>query len=362
MQPLIAWWQQAFIWATILTFSVVLPFLFAWYDLYKMNKKPEGQNKPKADLSHRKPFRSNALALTFRLAAIASLGLWVYYQFLPFHYEEIIIGSLFLLSIPLSQKSTDKLRKDDTRKPILYLRSFLDDNETTLTPCTKLSSSLGVDPPYYWLRDFGLEDGVRYTTGKFIIKYGYSFWPSRLIRLFFGNPLDTSEEQLTDYFKKYGLVVAIGKPGEKLTTPGASRMYVTNEEWQQTVIDLLKESQIILLQPSTTDGVWWEIDKVLKECKPENIILCMVNYRNHQEYYENFLRRFKAINPKIKIPWSIGNENKTMFITFDKNWQPFIFDLKYYSIFRWPFTGNALNLNKTFKDYFDKRTVATTEQ
>ena len=41
-------------------------------------------------------------------------------------------------------------------------------------------------------------------------------------------------------------------------------MYVTNEEWQQTVLDLLKESQIVLLQQSTTDGVWWEIDKVLK--------------------------------------------------------------------------------------------------
>ena len=44
----------------------------------------------------------------------------------------------------------------------------------------------------------------------------------KLIRLFFGIVRDTSEEQLTEFFKNKGLVVAIGKPGRKLFTLGAS--------------------------------------------------------------------------------------------------------------------------------------------
>ena len=347
-------WEQAMVWLILLTLICGLPILFVKYDLHRILSASKGR-KPHKDLSHRKPLRSNLLAYSLRFMVIASIGLYLYNQFIPWRYEAMLIGSMLLLSIALSQKRTDKLREKDDRKPILYLRSFLDDNEKTLNPCTALSTTLGIDPPYYVLNAYGLEKGLRYKVGKTIIKYLYSFWPSRLIRLFFGNPLDTSEEQLTQYFKRFGLVVAIGKPGEKLTTLGASRVYVTNEEWQQTVIDLLKESQIILLQPSTTNGVWWEIDKVIKECKPENVILCMVNYRKHQEYYENFFRRLKTIKPEIEIPRSIGNDTQTSFITFGKDWQPHILQLKYYSKFRWLFTGNALNLKQTFVTYFKRR-------
>lgn len=353
---MILWWEQGLIWIVLLTLFCILPIIFIKYDLYKKGNTAK-QKKTYKDLSHRKPIRSNTIALALRFLAVVSLGLYFYNQFIPWNYEAMLIGSALLISIAVSQKKTDKLREKDKRKPILYLRSFLDDNETTLNPCTSMSTILGIDPPYYVLTGYGLEEGLRYRIGKIIIKYGYSFWPSRLIRLFFGNPLDTSEEQLTNYFKRYGLVVAIGKPGEKITTLGASRIYVTNDEWQQTVIDLLNESQIILLQPSTTNGVWWEIDKVFKNCEPENIILCMVNYRKHQEYYETFFRKLKKIKPDIKIPRSIGNDKRISFITFGLDWQPNIIELKYYSKFRWLFTGNALNLKDTFKNYINKRNM-----
>mgnify|MGYP007070986355 CR=1 FL=1 len=353
----LSWWVPAIIWLNMLFIVGLLPIAFAKYDLYKAAGNYKNKPRKIRDLSHNKPIRSNALAMALRLIVGAFIVYFLVAQpgFLNLPMVVVIAGILLLLSIALAQKATDKLQKNDTRKPILYLRSFLDDNETTLNPCTHSSTLLGIDPPYYWLSNHGLEEGLRYKIGRFVIKYGYSFWPTKLIRLFFGIVRDTSEEQLTEFFKTKGLVVAIGKPGEKIVTLGASRMYVTNEEWQQTVLDLLKESQIVLLQPSTTDGVWWEIDKVLKKVNPENIILCMVNYKYHQEYYENFCRRFKAIRPDIQIPRSLGNEKKISFITFDKEWKPNIVYLQYHSIFRWPFTGNALNFKKTFKDYFAKR-------
>ena len=111
-------------------------------------------------------------------------------------------------------------------------------------------------------------------------------------------------------------------------------MYVTNEEWQQTVLDLLKESQIVLLQPSTTDGVWWEIDKVLKKVNPENIILCMVNYKYHQEYYENFAEGLKPFALIFKYQGRWEMKRKSLFITFDKEWKPNIVYLQYHFNFQ----------------------------
>lgn len=363
----LSWWVQAVFWLFVLFITVIVPIVFTKFDLYRSSGKHQPAAKLKKDLSHKKPLRSNTLSLVIRFIALGFAIYWGYYYFIDdsgplinYQVTAIIIGSLLLLSIALAQKATDKLRKNDTRKPILYLRSFLDDNETTLNPCTRWSTFLGVDPPYYWLKERGLESGLRYKAGKTVIKYAYSFWPTRLVRLFFGISHDTSEEQLTRYFKTKGLVVAIGKPGEKIATLGASRLYVTNEEWQQTVLDLLKESQTILLQPSTTDGVWWEIEQVLNKVEPENIILCMVNYRNHQEYYENFYRRFTKLRPDIKIPRSLGNDSQISFIDFNKDWSANVRHLNYYSSIQWPFTGNALNLKKTFKNYFDKITSTET--
>ena len=56
--------------------------------------------------------------------------------------------------------------------------------------------------------------------------------------------------------------MAIGKPGEKLPPLGAARMYTTDDQWQQKVLEFLDKAQLIVVILSFTPSVAWEIEQV----------------------------------------------------------------------------------------------------
>ena len=115
--------------------------------------------------------------------------------------------------------------------------------------------------------------------------------PLRILRVLIGRSVDTAEEQLGLYLRKRGPFVAIGQPGERFASPGAWRMYVTNEEWQGVVEEHLAQSQVIVLQPASTAGVWWEVERVLKSVPLPKVLLCLVNFYKRQNDYESFRMR-----------------------------------------------------------------------
>ena len=69
-------------------------------------------------------------------------------------------------------------------------------------------------PDVLYLRAFETDSSVL----RFV---GWSFLLPRLIA-----GVITEEEQLRDVLRPFGDLVAIGRPGEKLPTPGAARLYV----------------------------------------------------------------------------------------------------------------------------------------
>lgn len=207
---------------------------------------------------------------------------------------------------------------------------------------------MGVDPPYYQFNKYRFIADTRWMKiNRKILKYFYNNHPVRLIRLLFSWPVDTSEQQLELYFRKKGNFVAIGKPGEKIITSGANRMYVTNEEWQEVVLDYLHRSQIVVLQPNSTEGVWWEINKSVEMVTPEKLFYCMINFRNRQNDYENFRTRFEALRPDIHLPRFIGNSEHIYFFRFKADWETEFVQLRYRKWFTWPFVGNAADLETT---------------
>lgn len=76
--------------------------------------------------------------------------------------------------------------------------------------------------------------------------------------------IESEEEQLAFSLQDIGPVVAIGVPGELLPTLGAARMYTGDEEWKDTVFELIKKSRLIVLLVGDTDGFWWEVEKITK--------------------------------------------------------------------------------------------------
>jgi hypothetical protein len=313
--------------ALLLCLSPLFLFILAYIFLahYPGKQLQPGGSAPKprskGDLSRRSPFRSRVLGWTVKaLAAAWLLALW----FCRAQILQIALMTasrlgldgqdpwFFLgaqlalwLSIPpallllymgylLSLNRPDYVRKSDARPPILYLRSFLDDRKTDLHNPSLLAEFLGVQSfsnlPLPW-------------------RYILLFHPIRIIRLFFGIAVDTSEEQLGAYFRKFGPFVAIGKPGERFATSGASRMYVSNETWQQTVMDLLAESQIVVLQPAKTEGIWWEVQKTAAAVEPQRLLICLVNFYRRQDDYETF--RLK-IDDSCRAPFHAGSVTPTL--------------------------------------------------
>ncbi|HEX8508061.1 MAG TPA: hypothetical protein VF635_00985 [Propionibacteriaceae bacterium] len=103
----------------------------------------------------------------------------------------------------------------DPRPPILYLRGFEDDAREGVTP----------------------------DSGGFV--------------------LGTLEERLVRALRAHGPVIAVGHPSEPLPPLGAARLYVADDQWQATVLDLAERSQLVVLRPATSAGLRWEIQEVI---------------------------------------------------------------------------------------------------
>jgi hypothetical protein len=126
------------------------------------------------------------------------------------------------------------LERSDPRKPILYLRSFQEDNRSKL-----------------W---------ARATDGRIFLE--------RFVRI-------TFEELVTDHLWGYGPVVAIGDPAgrNKLAPLGAARAYATNTEWQRIAIASMQRASIIVAIAGNTQGLIWEIETIVRLGLGQKLVL-----------------------------------------------------------------------------------------
>jgi hypothetical protein len=86
---------------------------------------------------------------------------------------------------------------------------------------------------------------------------------------------ETFEERIAGILQAYGPVIAIGRPGEKVRPLGAARMYVSHQEWQQRVAELLNRCQVVAMivgQIKGEDGLAWEVRRLL-EVQPSDKVL-----------------------------------------------------------------------------------------
>jgi hypothetical protein len=113
----------------------------------------------------------------------------------------------------------------DTRAPILFLRSFDDDQ-------------------------FDFKRPVWDVRGRW-----FDLWSFR----------SNADEALIDEAAQYGPVVALGRPGETRAPFGALRHYATDEEWQSVIIDATRRAQAIVIVAGDSQGVLWEYDLLKRE-------------------------------------------------------------------------------------------------
>jgi hypothetical protein len=123
------------------------------------------------------------------------------------------------------QVSADALLAVDKRPPVLFLRSFADDERP------KYASSERA------LVDFSLET------------------------------------RLANHFHHFGPFIAIGSPQDALPQPGAARVLLPDDQWQSRVLDWMRAAGVIIMYSGTTEWVNWELRKVIESGRATSLIL-----------------------------------------------------------------------------------------
>jgi hypothetical protein len=138
----------------------------------------------------------------------------------------------------------------------------------------------------------------------------------------------TVEEQLGEVLEPFGDFVAIGKPGETLPTPGAARLYASDAEWKNVVIDQMQCARLVVIRAGTSEGLLWELKEAVQVVNPNKLLILILKMQ--KKHYEGFRKEaeqiFNATFPKIhelKRFWRVSG-----FVRFSPNWSPHFLPLR----------------------------------
>lgn len=123
----------------------------------------------------------------------------------------------------------------DTRAPVLFLRSFEDDQ-------------CDFERPLWQVR-------LRW----------FDLWSFRR----------NVDEAMVDEVAQYGPVVALGRPGQADTPFGALRHYSSHEEWKEVVIQTARRARAIVLVAGRAPGLRWEFEMLRTERLLDRTILLL---------------------------------------------------------------------------------------
>jgi hypothetical protein len=179
-------------------------------------------------------------------------------------------GLMLMARVAFQPSAADLLKLDD-RKPILLLRSFIDDER------------LNYLKAWISLFDASLED------------------------------------RLARHFARLGPFVAISAPSEDEfalapTVLGATRLRLSDAEWQDQVLRWIIDSNVILLMIGRTKWVRWELEQIIRNNALDRLVICFPPIKKlwwwedllfRREFKENTESRLARLKLTFSsTPWS----------------------------------------------------------
>ncbi|MET8544341.1 transferase [Kitasatospora sp. NPDC004799] len=130
--------------------------------------------------------------------------------------------------------------------------------------------------------------------------------------------LHSREEQLAAALGVVGPVIAVGRPGEPLPRLGAARFYLPLDDWQGTVGRLMDLSQLIVLRLGQGEGLRWEIERARATQPPDKLILLVPGGRSE------LAARLNEGLPTPLLPREVttGEYWIGAVVVFDGHWTP----------------------------------------
>lgn len=165
-------------------------------------------------------------------------------------------------------------------------------------------------PDVLYLRAFDTDSSVL----RFV---GWSFLLPRLIA-----GVVTEEEQLRDVLRPFGDLVAIGRPGEKLPTPGAARLYVSDAQWQSVVSDQMRSAALVIIRAGHSTGLLWELKQAFESLDPTKLLILVLNMKkkDYAAFREEMSKMLGVIFPEFDGFTEFGRVSG--FVRFSSGWRP----------------------------------------
>ena len=165
-------------------------------------------------------------------------------------------------------------------------------------------------PDVLYLRAFDTDSSVL----RFV---GWSFLLPRLIA-----GAVTEEEQLSDVVRPFGDLVAIGRPGEKLPTPGAARLYVSDAQWQSVVSDQMRSAALVIIRAGHSTGLRWELKQAFESLDPTKLLILVLKMKKKEyaAFRQEMSKMLGVVFPEFD--GSTGFGRVSGFVRFSSDWTP----------------------------------------
>lgn len=156
-------------------------------------------------------------------------------------------------------RAAGEARREDDRPPVLFLRSFEDD-QVSLRSASAVAAVRLVDP---------------------------SFEHAHI-------------EDVLQTCLSIGPVIAVGRPTDTRPPEGVPRLYVPGAEWQAVVSDLMGEAALIVVGVSESAGLIWEIERLVAQGHLDKTVFIVPpeDARNERLLFELVRRVLPAVSPR----------------------------------------------------------------
>ncbi|MGC0318733.1 transferase [Kitasatospora acidiphila] len=142
--------------------------------------------------------------------------------------------------------------------------------------------------------------------------------------------IHSREEQLAAALGAVGPVIAVGRPGEPLPLLGAARFYLPLDDWQPTVLRLMELSQLIVLRLGSGESLWWEVEQARTTQPARKLVLLVPSGLPGlaERLDEHLSTPSRLAGVALRDAWI------SAVITFDSEWTPQVHPVE-------PVTGTA---------------------
>ena len=133
------------------------------------------------------------------------------------------------------------------------------------------------------------------------------------------------ENDLCDFLKKGIPVFAIGDPYETISKIGAERLYASDDDWENMIVDLITHSKMIIIRPSGSKGCLIEIKHIVN-LGLLNKCLFLISSKEEISVLRNHLKLSQTLDLEILEKYLATDDILGLKVDANGKYSSFVFD------------------------------------